>query len=172
MSINAVYSFKLYSNVCCVELELTNSKKIFEEESEIYARNIISVLSSLSFGLGYSAIREIFSLHDINYMIKRQYKKNQEILENIIETEAKISMERNLEIEKNKAMREGNYDGGYPSIGCIGDGQWSKRSYNYNYTANSSTAVLIGVNTKKVLYVGVKNKYCKVCNEALIKESS
>ncbi len=32
----------------------------------------------------------------------------------------------------------------YPAIKVVGDAGWSKRSYNYNYTAKSGAAVLIG----------------------------
>ena len=54
-----------------------------------------------------------------------------------------------MSIEKEIAIENDNYDGGYPTISCVGDTRWSKWSYNYNYTANSSTAILIGSNTKK-----------------------
>lgn len=50
-----------------------------------------------------------------------------------------------------------------PAITAIGDACWSKRSYNFNYNANSSAGVLIGGFTSKILYLGIKNKYCSVC---------
>ncbi len=49
----------------------------------------------------------------------------------------------------------------------MGDGAWSKRSYKTNYNANSECAVIIGLSTKKILYIDVKNKFCKICNEGL-----
>jgi hypothetical protein len=41
----------------------------------------------------------------------------------------------------------------------ICDGAWSKRSYKTNYNAFSGVASIIGARPKKVLYVGIKNKY-------------
>jgi len=52
-----------------------------------------------------------------------------------------------------------------PSISVIGDGQWSKRSYGHSYNANSGAAVLIGSLTKKLIYLGVKNKFCIICKK-------
>jgi len=45
-------------------------------------------------------------------------------------------------------------------ITVIADGAWSKRSYKSNYNALSGVASIFGWNTKKCLFVGVKNKYC------------
>ena len=136
-----------------------------------YDLNLLSVLSSLSTGLGYSAMNEIFSIHNIRYMNRQQYNKCQNSLSVTVNQELNDSLVKNLEIEKKIAADELNFNGGYPAISCIGDARWSKRSYNYNYTANSSTAVLIGMNTKKILYTGVKNKYCSICQNAINKET-
>ncbi|EFA13422.1 hypothetical protein TcasGA2_TC010268 [Tribolium castaneum] len=43
------------------------------------------------------------------------------------------------------------------------DGAWTKRSYKSNYNASSGVATIVGARTKKILYVGVKNKNCKKC---------
>ncbi|KAJ8909803.1 hypothetical protein NQ315_015323 [Exocentrus adspersus] len=50
------------------------------------------------------------------------------------------------------------------------DGGWSHRSYGHNYNAASGTAVIIGALTGKVLYLGVRNKYCSICSRANNKE--
>ncbi|KAJ8914141.1 hypothetical protein NQ315_016219 [Exocentrus adspersus] len=46
------------------------------------------------------------------------------------------------------------------------DGGWSHRSYGHNYNAASGTAVIIGKLTGKLLYLGVRNKYCSICARA------
>jgi hypothetical protein len=61
-----------------------------------------------------------------------------------------------------KAASEVDKDGA-PYITVAVDGAWSKRSYKSNYNALSGVAIIIGARTKKALYVGVKNKYCKKC---------
>ena len=42
---------------------------------------------------------------------------------------------------------------------------WSKRSHKHSYNANSGVGVTFGAATKKLLYMGVKNKYCAVCSK-------
>lgn len=48
---------------------------------------------------------------------------------------------------------------------CKVDAAWNKRSYKSNYSAPSGTATIIGYETNKVLWNGVANKYCAVCQK-------
>lgn len=52
---------------------------------------------------------------------------------------------------------------GIPFIKVVVDGSWSKRSYNKNYSALSGVSSIVGAHTGKVLWIGVKNKYCVIC---------
>ncbi len=71
------------------------------------------------------------------------------------------------EEEKQLAIEKGQIDiDGTPWIRVIADGGWSKRSHKHSYNALGGAAVIIGANTKKLLYLGVQMKYCKVCNQA------
>lgn len=84
---------------------------------------------------------------------------------------------------------------GGPMCKIIAYSQWSKRSYKLKYnsfsgavrnvnisnlflincwinkTWNLFQAIVIGFNTKKVLFVGIRNSYCSVCQRALHKKS-
>jgi len=80
-------------------------------------------------------------------MNKSQWIKNEQEISKFVSKEVDISLAKNLELEKQIAIDQNHFDDGLPSIGCIGDARWSKRSYNYNYTANASTTVLIGQET-------------------------
>lgn len=55
---------------------------------------------------------------------------------------------------------------GIPIIDVIADGCWSKRSYKKNYNALSGAAAIIGKKTGKILFLGIKNKYCCICAKA------
>lgn len=55
---------------------------------------------------------------------------------------------------------------GTPLITVICDGSWPKRSYRNNYNSLSGAAIIVGYETKKVLFLGVRNKYCRICNRA------
>ncbi|XP_063376826.1 uncharacterized protein LOC134664153 isoform X3 [Cydia fagiglandana] len=67
--------------------------------------------------------------------------------------------ERAIAIEKGQIT-----DNGIPYIEVEVDGGWAKRSYGHNYNSASGMACIIGKNTKKCLYIGIKNKYCYHCH--------
>ena len=43
------------------------------------------------------------------------------------------------------------------------DGGWSKRSHKHSYNAKSGVGIIFGAATKKLFFIGVRNKYCSVC---------
>ena len=55
---------------------------------------------------------------------------------------------------------------GVPSITVIADGGWSKRTHKHSYNAMGGVGVIIGAETKKLLHIGIRNKYCCVCQRA------
>jgi hypothetical protein len=66
------------------------------------------------------------------------------------------------------ALEAGEVDSnGVGMITVIVDGAWSKRSYKTHYNALSAPGVasIIGARSKKVLYIGIKNKYCRICEK-------
>jgi hypothetical protein len=68
---------------------------------------------------------------------------------------------RKLLLRKNKS---GDLDeNGTPIIAVIADGAWKKRSHRTNYNAASRVASSIGADIKKNIFMGVRNKYCTVC---------
>ena len=46
------------------------------------------------------------------------------------------------------------------------NGSWMKRSYGTNYDSLSGVGAIVGYHTRKVLFVGVRNKFCTVCDRA------
>ena len=70
-------------------------------------------------------------------------------------------------MKRNKiAIQNNEYQQGIPAVTVIVDGGWSKRSHKHSFNANSGIGVTFGAATKKLLYMGVKNKYCAVCSIA------
>ena len=59
-------------------------------------------------------------------------------------------------------MAAGKTDEDVPAIHVIADGGWSMRSHQHRYSAKSGVAVIIGERTKKLLYLGVRNKFCSI----------
>ena len=68
--------------------------------------------------------------------------------------------------EKQIAEQTKNYHEGVPAITVVVDGGWSKRSHKHSYNANSGVGVIFGATTKKLLYIGIRKKYCAVCSIA------
>ncbi|KAK5648270.1 hypothetical protein RI129_003162 [Pyrocoelia pectoralis] len=69
--------------------------------------------------------------------------------------------ERTLAIENNHVDCDG-----MPWITVYLDGGWSKRSYGHNYDAASGVGVIIGKRTGRILYMGVRNKFCVICTKS------
>ena len=73
--------------------------------------------------------------------------------------------------EKRLAEERGDYNEGVPAITVIVDGGWSKRSHPHSYNAKSGVGIIIGQATGKLLYIGVRNKYCTDCTQGITKEN-
>lgn len=66
------------------------------------------------------------------------------------------------------AVERGHVKNGVPFIPVITDGSWLKRSYRTGkYDSLSGCAIIMGYHTKKILFIGIRNKYCTVCCKAL-----
>lgn len=68
--------------------------------------------------------------------------------------------EKQLALEKNEVIN------GIPYITVIADGSWMKRSYDNAYDSLSDIGAIIGYCTGKILFVGIRNKYCTLCDVA------
>ena len=55
---------------------------------------------------------------------------------------------------------------GYPVFTVIVYGGWSKRYHKHSYNAKSGVAIIIGKQTKKLRYMGIRNKFCSICTVA------
>jgi len=53
-----------------------------------------------------------------------------------------------------------------PACTVVVDAGWSKRSHKHSYNANSSIGVMFGAHSKKLLYIGIRNKYYYTCSIA------
>jgi hypothetical protein len=66
--------------------------------------------------------------------------------------------------ERRLAIERKDYHEEVPAITVITDGGWSKRTHKHSYNAAGGVAIIIGKETKKLLHIGVRNKYCYLCN--------
>ena len=68
--------------------------------------------------------------------------------------------------EKALAIARNDLHEGVPSITVVVDGGWAKRSHKHSYNSLSGVAIIIGKETGKILFMGVRNKYCSSCAQA------
>ena len=76
------------------------------------------------------------------------------------------SMKKAGEEERQLAVQRGDFHQGVPAISVIVDSGWSKRSHKHSYNAKSGVGIIIGMETKKLLHIGIRNKYCTTCAQA------
>ena len=67
------------------------------------------------------------------------------------------------EQERQLAVLNGCYHNGVPAITVVLDAGWSNRSHKHFYNAKSGVSVIFGAAIKKLLFIGVRNKYFSVC---------
>ena len=70
------------------------------------------------------------------------------------------------EEERTLAISQNRYHQGVPAITVILDGRWCKRTHRHSYNAKSGVGVIIGKETGKILFIGVRNKFCSICSRA------
>ena len=66
--------------------------------------------------------------------------------------------------ERDIAIANNSYHQGIPAVTVIVDGGWSKRTHKHSYNAKSGVVIITGKATGKILYMGVCNKFCSICN--------
>ena len=104
-------------------------------------------------------------------MRKQLYKNTEDFLGKAMKEQLLDSMRLAGEAEKELAIAKNQFHQGVPYISVVTDGGWSKRSHMHSYNAKSGVGVIFGLNTKRLLFMGVRNKYCSVCAVAEHKEN-
>ena len=119
-------------------------------------------------GGGHSSLEEVLVTLGIPSLTKRMFTEIERCLGTSFEQLLLALMIKTEKEEKQMAKQDNNYHEGVPAITVIVDGGWRKRSHKHSYNANSGVGVIFGAVTKKLLYIGVRNKYCAVCSIAQI----
>ncbi|XP_022908270.2 uncharacterized protein [Onthophagus taurus] len=153
--------FTIKCQMCGMESEVhTNGNK---DELNV---NTSAVIGIVSIGAGYSQLKDFFSMLNIPNMTQRRYNNIHtnllEVVETVVSKQLKDAGEEEVAIAKGKGDVD---DHGVALVSVVSDGAWSKRSYRTNYNAASGVGVIIGEATKKILHIGVRNRYCRICTE-------
>ena len=100
-------------------------------------------------------------------MSAQTYRKYRDQLFDTFKGAAQDSMIAVGKDESRIATKKENMIGDNACITVVTDGSWPKRSYpGGKYDSLSGVGLILGHETKKVLDMGVRNKYCMICAEA------
>lgn len=118
-------------------------------------------------GIGFMQLQELLTVMDIKSMSHATFHKYQiELFDIYLEAAAKSMREAGQEELRLARERNAKFVGNLACIPVVTDGTWLKRSYHSVFNSNSGVAIIIGYYSQKVLYVGVRNKYCFTCDRA------
>ncbi|XP_022160289.1 uncharacterized protein LOC111026498 isoform X3 [Myzus persicae] len=153
----------------CGSIENINSENPSDNININVNMAVVSAVVSavVNTGQGYAQLEEFAATLNMPVISNRMY---QEMHSKVFHYTHKMALEGMLLAGKEEgrlAVERGDVDQqGRPKIAVVADGAWSKRSYRTNYNALSGVACIIGAVTKKVIFFGVRNKFCCVCFSA------
>ncbi len=157
---------------CNHSIELQTSSKIKGPRN--YSRwecNLAAVWGEMTTGGGHSRLEESLGVIGVPVMTKRSFISTERGIGEQWRTNLTESMAEAGKEEKRSAIERSDFHEGVPAITVIVDGGWSKRSHKHSYNAKSGVAIIIGKKTGKLLYIGVRNKYCAACAQGILKEN-
>ena len=123
-----------------------------------------AIVGSLVVGLGFAQLEELCASMNVQCMSENTYIKYREDIVDQYSEAALTQMKLAGEAEKVLAIKSGDIHQGIPYIPVVVDGSWMKRSYGTNYDSLSGVGAIVGYHTRKVLFVGIRNKFCTVCD--------
>ena len=133
--------------------------------------NLAAVWGEMTTGGGHSRLEETLSTLGVPVMTKSSFISIENGIGDYWKQSLFDSMAEAGRQEKRLAEERGDLHEGVPAITVIVDGGWSKRSHKHSYNAKSGVGVIIGKETGKLLFVGVRNKYCASCAQGRAKET-
>ena len=154
-------------NGCGMHFTLESSTRVNSDYiGNRWTVNVGAVWGQMATGGGSACLNESLALVEVPGISKSVFTS---IEEEVGKAWAHLLLEETLKAgaeERRLAIERGEFHQGVPSVPVTVDGGWSKRSHKHSYNAKSGMAVIIGNTTKKILFMGVRNKYCSVCSIA------
>jgi len=148
---------------CGHEMSFPTSTKASGTIGNHWTTNLAAVWGQMATGGGFNSLEESMSVLGIPVMSKQSFMQTEQQIGQGWWAVLQESMKAAGKEEKQHAIEQNSYHQGVPAITVIVDGGWSKRTHKHSYNALSGVGVIIGKHTGKLLYIGVRNKYCAAC---------
>lgn len=118
----------------------------------------------------FTMAEELFSFLNMPFISKSAFIADETSMDEVIEAALEESTDNAIEMEKSAVRKELDEQGIEHSEqdiikSCAAlDGSWGQRSNGHRYNSASGCAAIIGIRSKKVCFVGCRNKRCIACN--------
>ena len=144
----------------------TTSKVSGMTGGQYWETNLAAVWGQMATGNGHSPLSEAMAVMGVPTMTKASFVLTERHIGEWWWELLQESMKAAGEEEKNMAIANNNFHQNVPAITVIVDGGWSKRTNKHNYNAKSGVGIIIGKATGKILFMGIRNKFCSICTRA------
>ena len=152
---------------CRMEIAFPTSSRVGSlNGSRRWECNVAAVWGEMVTGGGHVPLSEAMSVLGVPIMTKKSFISIEKEIGKEWRALLQDSKREAAEEEKSLARERGSLHEGVPAVTVIVDGGWCKRTHKHSYNAKSGVAIIIGKETGKLLYMGVRNKYCSTCSEA------
>jgi len=120
-----------------------------------------------SSGIGYSGMKTIMQILEIPFMKFELYQTLENRVHELFQHAKEMHLAENGKLEYELSRNAGDFqDMRGEKVVCTTvqvDGGYSKRSYGHGYSANSGVGVIIGMRSKKIIWMSTRNKHCYQC---------
>lgn len=162
------------SMISAIFLECNVCGKVFKGSSEkptTKKRLRLSVdWGILCSGGTFTQAHELFSFLDIPFMSRQSFMKDEVAMDEVLEKALEESTSKAVQEEKSAVLKEleeqgiPHTDQDHVESCAAMDGSWGKRSNGHRYNSASGCAAIMGIRTRKVCFVGCRNKRCGACS--------
>lgn len=141
------------------------------DDGETMSVNRSAVAGTMVTGIGFSQLEELLGSMGIKCMSPGTYRKYDMEMVAAFDKAAVTEMQQAAETAKQHALDRGDFivhnGEKIPFVTVIADCAWMKRTYKTGkYDSLSGVAAIVEHHTRKVIFIGVRNKYCFVCEWA------
>ena len=150
-------------NKCNTLIKFYTSELLPVADKHHCAANIGAVLGQVATGGGSAHLREQMACINVPSLSQPRFLAVERAIGTVFEKEVTEGILAAGKKEREIAIANNSTCDGVPSCTVIVDGGWSKRAHKHSYNANSGVAVIFGAETKSLLFIGVRNKYCSTC---------
>ena len=149
---------------CHKQWKVHTSPKMDTVNGQRYDVNVRAVWGQVASGGGCYKMNEFLSTMGVSGMSKCTFSKLEHEISQWWQVALDDEMKKAGEEEVLLAKERGDYHEGVPATSVVVDGGWSKRTHKHTYNALGGAVIVIGVYTKKILSLQIRNKYCYTCS--------